>query len=262
MSPSVRDATTTDYDAFTRLFPALQIPDPLLTAVEFEQQMLPNVVIAEDEEPVGYAHWRVYGATVHLVHLVVDPSARRRGVGRMLIEEVRRRALTGGCSRWYLNVKADNAPAIQLYERSGLSLEQRGWSMVADWSALLALPGSTGALEFEPSAEAMSRFARDHGIDPERLALVRARSGVVFVAQRTDDGTCAIAAFDPAFPGIYPIAVRSPEHARPLFEALRPHARHLHVDIFVEGNAALADALRKGGAKTRFEILRMGASLA
>jgi GNAT superfamily N-acetyltransferase len=262
MSLLVRDATTADYDAFTRLFPALQVPDPLLTPAQFEEQMLPNVVIADDGESVGYAHWRIYGTTVHLVHLVVDASARRRGVGRMLIDEVRRRALTKGCSRLYLNVKADNATAIHLYERSGLSFEQRGWSMVADWSALLALPRSTGALEFEPSAEATSQFARDHGIDPERLALVRARSGVVFVALRAEDGTCAIAAFDPTFPGIYPIAVRNPEHARPLFEALLPHARHLHVNIFVEGNAALADALRHGGAKPHFEILRMGASLA
>jgi hypothetical protein len=177
------------------------------------------------------------------------------------MEEVRRRAVTKGCSRWYLNVKADNAPAIQLYERSGLSFEQQGWAMVANWSALRALPDSTGTLRFEPSAEAASQFARDHGIDPERLALVCARSGVAFVALRDEAGMCALAAFDPTFPGIYPIAVKHPEHARSLFEALFPHAHHLHVNIFVEGNAALADALRKGGAKLHFEILRMGASL-
>jgi GNAT superfamily N-acetyltransferase len=261
MSPSVRDATTADYDAFTRLFPALQVPDPLLTAAQFEEQVRPNVIIAEDGEPVGYAHWRIYGATVHLVHLVVDAGARRRGVGRMLIDEVRRRAFTKGCSRWYLNVKADNVPAIRLYERSGLSLEQRGWSMVADWSALLALPGPTGALDVEPSAEAVSQFARDHGIDPERLALVRARPGVAFVALRAEAGTCALAAFDPTGAGIYPIAVGNPEHAQPLFEALFAHALHLRVNLFVEGNDALADALRNGGAKPHFEFLRMGASL-
>ena len=55
MSPLVRDASTADYDAFTCLFPALQIPDPLPTAAQFENQMLPNVVIAEDGQPVGYA---------------------------------------------------------------------------------------------------------------------------------------------------------------------------------------------------------------
>jgi N-acetylglutamate synthase-like GNAT family acetyltransferase len=261
VSLSARDATHADYAVFARLFPALKVPDPLPTATQFEQQMLPNVVIAEDGEPVGYVHWRFYGETAHVAHVVVDARARGRGVGRALMEEVRRRAVAHGCSRWYLNVKSDNAPAIQLYERAGLSLEQRGWLMVADWSALRALPGSTGTLRFEPSADEASQFARDHGIDPERLALVRARPGVTFAALRDEAGTCALAAFDPTFPSIYPVAVTHPGHARPLFEAFLPHARHLHVNVVVEGNAALADALRSGGAKLHFEILRMGASL-
>jgi len=210
VSPRVRDGTIADYEVFARLSPALGIPDPLLTTAQFEEQMLPNVVIAEDGEPVGYAHWRYYGATVHVVHVVVEEQVRRRGVGRLMLEEVRRRAVARGCSRWYLNVKTDNAPAMRLYERSGFSVEQRGWSIVADWSVLRTLAGSTSALRFEPSAEDAGRFAREHGLDPDRLALVRARSGVVSVALRDDAGLCAIAAFDPAFPGIPAIAVARP----------------------------------------------------
>jgi hypothetical protein len=178
------------------------------------------------------------------------------------MDEVRRRAAAGRGSRWYLNVKADNAPAIRLYERAGLSVEQRGWSMRADWAVLAALPGPTHTLQVEPSTEQVSRFALQQGLDPERLALVRARPGVVFVALRDHAGPCALAAFDPAFPGIYPVAVTRPEHARPLFDALRPHARDPHVNLFVEGNAVLAGALLGAGAKLSFETLRMGASLA
>lgn len=91
--------------------------------------------------------------------------------------------------------------------------------------------------------------------------MVRARPGVVFVALRDETGMCALAVFDPAFPGVYPIAVTRPEHAKPLFEVLRPHARQPHVTVFIEGNEALADALRDRGARLLFEILRMGASL-
>jgi GNAT superfamily N-acetyltransferase len=263
MSLSVRDASKADYEVFVRLFPELHVPDPILTSEQFEQRMLPHVVIVQaGEHPVGYAHWRFYGTTVHLVHVIAAPEARQRGVGRLLVEEVRRRAMTGGAQRWYLNVKADNAPAIHLYERSGFAVEQRGWSLLADWSSLRSLPTSTGAQRFEPSDEELSQLARQHGIDPERLAQVRARSGVVFAALRDDTGPCAVAAFDPAFPGIYPIAVARPEHARPLFDAFFPHAHHPHANVFVEGNAALADALRKVGAKVVFEILRMGAPLA
>ena len=263
MNLLARDATTADYELFARLFPALEVPDPVLTTAQFEEHMLPNVVVAEDgQQPLGYAHWRFYGATVHVVHVVVEANARRRGVGHFLMEEVRRRASAKGCTRWYLNVKAENTPAMRLYERSGLSVEQRGWSMLAAWSVLRALQGPTNIRKSEPSPEEVSRFARQHGLDPERLALVRARPGVVFVALRDDAGTCALAAFDPAFPSLYPIAVTRPAHARPLFDALFPHARDPHVNIFVEGNAALAEALHQVGAKLNFETLRMGASLA
>jgi ribosomal-protein-alanine N-acetyltransferase len=261
MTLSIRDATRADYDVFARLFPELGVPDPLLTADQFAERMLPSVVIAEDPRPVGYAHWRFYGATAHVVHVIVDPGARRRGVGRLLMDEVRRRAVSAGSARLYLNVKSDNAAAIRLYERSGLSLEQRGWSMDDEWSVLRALPGSDDATRFEPTEAEVSRFSRQHHLEPERLALVRGRPGVVFVALRDEDGICAFAAFDPAFPGIYPIAVTRKEHAQPLFVALFPHARHSHVHLFVEGNAALAGALLAAGAKPNHETLRMGASL-
>jgi hypothetical protein len=163
--------------------------------------------------------------------------------------------------RCYLNVKADNAPAIQLYERMGLSIEQRGWAFVADWSSLRSTPGSTGAQRFEASSEEVSQLARQHGIDPERLGQVRARPGVVFVTLRNEKGLCAFAAFEPSFPSIYPIAVARPEHAQPLFDAFSPHARDSRTHLVVEGNAALADALRGVGATVTFEILRMAAPL-
>jgi uncharacterized protein with von Willebrand factor type A (vWA) domain len=66
---------------------------------------------------------------------------------------------------------------------------------------------------------------------------------------------------DPAFPGIYPIALERPAHGRPLFDALHRHARDAHVNVFVEGDAAIAEALLAAGATLSFEIVRMGASL-
>ena len=262
MSLSIRDATAADYEVFARLHPALETPDPLLTAAQFAQLMLPNVVLAcEERQPIGYAHWQIYGAIAHVSHIVVGADARRRGAGHLLMQELRLRASAGGCTRWYLNVKAGNAVAIRLYERSGLMIEQRGWALVGEWVNLRTLEGLASPVSFEPSAEELARFARQQTIDPERLAAVRARPGRVFIAMRDSDGICAFAAFDPDFPGIYPIAVARVEHARALFEALEPQARAPHVNIFVEGNAALAEALRKAGAKLSFETLRMGAPL-
>ena len=266
MGPKVRDATSADYPVFARLFPALEVPDPLLTAAHFEERMLPNVVIAEDAaRAVGYAHFRNYGKTAHVVHVVVDATARSRGVGRALMEAVRDRVVRAGSTRWYLNVKEGNTPAMRLYERSGMAVEKRGWTMRGSWEQLLSMPGITTAAPFEPSDAALRDLARKLDVDADRLAVVRARPGNVFVALRDESGAsgpCAFAVFDPAFPGVYPIAVARAEHARPLFEALHPHAREPHLNLFVEGDEALATALKAGGGATvSFEVLRMGASL-
>jgi hypothetical protein len=84
---------------------------------------------------------------------------------------------------------------------------------------------------------------------------------VVFVTVRDETGPCALAAFEPTFPSIYPIGAARPEHARPLFDALFPHARDSRTHLFVEGNAGLAEALRGVGADLAFEVLRMAAPL-
>jgi GNAT superfamily N-acetyltransferase len=262
MSLTVRDATTADYGVFARLFPALGVPDPLLTTAQFEERMLPNMLIAEEvSDAVAYAHWRVYGRTAHVVHVVVDARARGCGVGRSLMDAMRMRIVAAHATRWYLNVKADNKAAIRLYERVGLAVEQRGWSMSASWSDLLAIAGDTEGRPGDITVDQANQLAVERGIDPERLALVRSRPGTVFVGLRNENGPCALAVFDPAFPGIYPIVVRQPDHARGLFEALFAHARAPHVHLFVEGDAALADSLRAGGVALDFEILRMGAAL-
>ena len=50
-----------------------------------------------------------------ILNLAVDPSERRRGVARKLLEAELRRAKT----RWFLEVRASNSCAINLYESAG-----------------------------------------------------------------------------------------------------------------------------------------------
>jgi [ribosomal protein S18]-alanine N-acetyltransferase len=50
-----------------------------------------------------------------ILNLAVDPSERRRGVARKLLETELRRAKT----RWFLEVRASNSSAIKLYESTG-----------------------------------------------------------------------------------------------------------------------------------------------
>ena len=266
MTWTTRLAAADDYPVFARLFPELAVPDPVPTAEDFTRGMVPRVVLASDAggQAVGYAWWQPYGARAHVVHLVVDRRARRSGAGRALLEDVRARALAAGCSRWYLNVKADNAAAIGLYSTAGFSPEHRSWSTSLPWRALASLPAEAGASPFpvEPGHDLV--VAARFGVDPGRLALLRTRPGVVLLGLRSAEGVVGFASFDPAFPGAYPFRVARPALARLLLEAMHPHALEGFdfVRVVVEDDPPLLDALRTAGAGVLFEFVQMGGPLA
>jgi ribosomal-protein-alanine N-acetyltransferase len=79
-------------------------------------------LIAEDEaEPVGFILARVVADDAEILTLAVAPQARRRGVASGLVEAAvlegdRRRARV-----MFLEVAADNAAALALYERLGFA---------------------------------------------------------------------------------------------------------------------------------------------
>ncbi len=56
-----------------------------------------------------------------LLNLAVDPAERRRGVARALLLD----ALTAWPGTWFLEVRASNRAAIQLYEWAGFRLVGR-----------------------------------------------------------------------------------------------------------------------------------------
>ena len=65
----------------------------------------------------GYLILSRYDTAWHLMNVAVDPSRRRRGVARALLEQMIER---GGPEEEYtLEVRTSNAPAIALYERFG-----------------------------------------------------------------------------------------------------------------------------------------------
>jgi GNAT superfamily N-acetyltransferase len=268
----VRDATVDDYPVFVRLFPELGVEDPVLTPEQFATRMLPRVVIVESDgagasPSVGYASWNVYGRLAHLGNIVVDPSARGQGAGRALLDAVRERARAASCDRWYLNVKQDNTSALALYGRAGFEVERESWAIATAWSALAALPAAPGDAEpFEPTGETDAEVGADIGFPAERIALLRARPGEVLAAFREPGGgrVVAFAAFDPSFPGVYPVGV-APGRTRllgSLFERLRLHARQDPVNVVVEGNEQIRDALVAVGARVTYALYRMSGPLA
>jgi len=263
----VRAAASADYGSFVRLFPDLRVPDPKLTLAQFEARMLPSTLVLDGpggpgEPAAGYAYWQAYGATAHVVHVVVAPAARGAGAGRALMAAVRERAVAAGCTRWYLNVKQDNAPAIRLYERCGMAVELESWAMTTAWSALARVAGDAGGAAASPVApEDDPAVAASLDLDAGRMAVLRSRAGVVMRGLREGGAWVAFASFDPGFPGIHPIRVARAGLAAPLFETLRPHATQDVVHVTVEGDRALRDALLAVGATVTFPFYRMAAAL-
>jgi GNAT superfamily N-acetyltransferase len=263
--PTVRSADMTDYPLFARLFPELAVADPLPSRDQFAEQMLPHVLIVdEDGVGVGYAFWRCYGPSAHVVHVVVAPEARGGHLGGALLGEIRRGATASGCTRWYLNVKQDNAPALRLYRRIGMAIEREGWAVDTTWVQLDMLPADDASAERTPALVATSddaSIAAHFGLDAGRLEALRRKPGEVLYASYDHGVPVAFGAFDPGYPGIYPICVRRTDVARTLFRAFRRHARHDHVYVTVEGDRELYEALRAAGAQLRHAFFRMGAEL-
>jgi len=54
-----------------------------------------------------------------ILALVVEAHARGKGVGKALLGESLRQAANGGARKMFLEVGADNAPAIRLYSGFG-----------------------------------------------------------------------------------------------------------------------------------------------
>lgn len=263
----IRSAGPPDHAAFVRLFPLLEVDDPVMEAPRWEAELMPGTLVAVDGDgrAVGYAYWRLLGDVAQVGHLVVAKDAQRGGVGRRLMEVMAQRAKAHGASRWCLNVKPENAPAIALYTRCGFTAAHRTKALRLAWSAVEAaqdprerrfdvdrvMPQDDDAIE------------RGLGFVPGVFADARKKVGRVLVRLAQHDIDVGAAVFDPAFPGAHPFRVVRPEVALPLLAALRRHARpeHAHVNVVIEGQPDVADLLLERGAQLRHDIVHMTAPL-
>jgi ribosomal-protein-alanine N-acetyltransferase len=88
------------------------------------------ILIAEQEttapsKALGFAALHRVLDEAELRNIAVDPAHQRRGLGRALLEEAKRRLLTEGVKRIYLEVRASNQPALELYLSLGFGVLSR-----------------------------------------------------------------------------------------------------------------------------------------
>jgi [ribosomal protein S18]-alanine N-acetyltransferase len=77
-----------------------------------------------DGRAAGFALYRTISDEAELLLLAVDPEFRRRGIGRMLLDQFLDHARSSGAGRVHLEVREGN-PAVIMYRLAGFSLAGR-----------------------------------------------------------------------------------------------------------------------------------------
>ncbi len=127
VSAGIRSAVLEDLDAVCVIEGASN-PSPW-TRAAFESEMNREVstidVMVENGVIVGFVvHWLVVGEG-HLLNVAVSPDARRRGLGRALVEHVIEVARAAEGVYLMLEVRESNAAARTLYARFDFKLVAR-----------------------------------------------------------------------------------------------------------------------------------------
>lgn len=267
----LRPARPADHATFARLFVELATGDAVPDPGRFEAQLMGDTTIAEEGgRPVGYAYAQTLETTGYVRHLVVDPAARRRGVGRRILVALAARFRGAGCRRWCLNVKPDNHAARALYESCGMERGRATEVVRLAWGDEERLPVAAGLVAAVPP-EDDGAFEDRFGVPRGLLAASRG-AGKIALGARADGGDPAgLACFDPLFPGSFPFAAVDGSVARALVERCRelraaivdPEHRwreHGH-QVVIEGDAALAAALIAVGGVRVLETLHYAGDL-
>jgi ribosomal protein S18 acetylase RimI-like enzyme len=80
-----------------------------------------RICYGEDATPCGVLLDQCLGPEGEILTLGVAPAWRRRGVARVLLDDLVARARTGGAQRLLLEVAADNTAAVALYTSLGFA---------------------------------------------------------------------------------------------------------------------------------------------
>ena len=118
----IRAAATTDVLAVAALEKSMFGLDAWTAsgvADELDPERRRALVAETDEAFLGYAVAAVAGETADLHRVAVAPAARRQGVARALLTELRETCRADGATRMLLEVSALNDEALAFYSAGG-----------------------------------------------------------------------------------------------------------------------------------------------
>jgi [ribosomal protein S18]-alanine N-acetyltransferase len=84
-----------------------------------------GLIALKDETPVGFILWQQTIDMGEIITIAALPEARRSGIASSLIAGFEEQLREEGAAESLLDVSADNAPAIALYEKQGYAQVHR-----------------------------------------------------------------------------------------------------------------------------------------
>jgi GNAT superfamily N-acetyltransferase len=259
---SIRPGNADDYALFERFWPQLS-DEPPLGEEWWEGTYRDTLFLEEDRVAVGYACAYVIGAEGHVGHLIVDQSARRRGVGRELMNAAAARFRERGCSLWSLNVTETNHGARALYSQCGMAVRHAAVAISFPWSAVDALPSDervlTSILDPSRDQEVEAALALSSG----RLRRVRRIAGRVFVEATREGRTVGVVAYEPVGVATPTLRAEDPAVARALLARIRAEKEPAKRDVRlqIDDHEELARAALAVGGREIMRTLRMDGAL-
>lgn len=123
-APTIRDLRWQDIPTIAALDAQLFADDAWSEATwwaELAERPRRSYAVLTDEagEILGYGGLDVSGELADIMSVAVAPSAQGRGLGRVMLAELHRRATARAAAYLLLEVRSDNLPARALYERAG-----------------------------------------------------------------------------------------------------------------------------------------------
>lgn len=254
----VRRASPADYPAFSRLFPELQVDDPVPGPEVWASAYVPSTwIAARGDDVLGYCYCQEYEETGYVRNVVVAPNARKLGVGRALMSATAAELRAKGKRTWRLNVKPDNHAALALYARMGMQLQYAAKALRLPWTASQLIAGGNAVVR-ELSGDRDGELEDLFGLARGQLAFARGLGRMLLEAVSiTGERSIGLAVFDPKFPGAFPFRVKDLDAVAPLLAAMRPHVEQPSVNLVVEDDERLASLLVRAGASIRFEVLHL-----
>ncbi len=261
----VRPAGREDHREFVRFQRQVGTDQPPFEIDWWDAHYREHTFFLETEtgEAVAYALVVPLGTRGDVRQIAVDHAWRGRGIGKLLMTEVARRFREAGCRDWHLEVRADNAPAIALYQRMGMRVLHEIHVLRMERADVERFAATrSGTLRVEPVDESMdASFEQRFDLGGGQLARWRtARPSAVM----WHVGGVALTHYMPEFlPDcglLFPFRAPDADHAAHLIAAACEHGMSARVETCAI-DKPVAEALLAACAVAYEHQLEMGGPL-